>query len=224
MKTEERRRARELQAEGWSIKEIERHLGVSRGSVSLWVRDVPLSPQQREALAARIRWGPVLSGERTAEAARAVRRTYQEDGRRRAREGDLLCAAGCMLYWAEGWKNRNKVSVVNSDPEVLTFFAAFLRRSFRVRSEAMRITCNLFADHLARQRAIEDLWLTRLELPRSSFRKSAVNRYSKYSQKKRTNELPYGTCALVVHRTRIVQTIYGSIQEYGGFERPGWLD
>jgi len=27
-----------------------------------------------------------------------------------------------------------------------------------------------------------------------------------------------------VHNTRIVQTIYGSIQEYGGFERPECLD
>jgi hypothetical protein len=27
-----------------------------------------------------------------------------------------------------------------------------------------------------------------------------------------------------VHRTRILQTIYGAIQEYGGFERPEWLD
>jgi hypothetical protein len=27
-----------------------------------------------------------------------------------------------------------------------------------------------------------------------------------------------------VHSTQIVQTIFGSIQEYGGFDRPDWLD
>lgn len=37
-------------------------------------------------------------------------------------------------------------------------------------------------------------------------------------------KLPYGTCRLVVHSTQVVQTIYGSIQEYGGFDRPEWLD
>jgi hypothetical protein len=26
-----------------------------------------------------------------------------------------------------------------------------------------------------------------------------------------------------VNSTRVVQSIYGSIQEYGGFERPEWL-
>jgi hypothetical protein len=51
-----------------------------------------------------------------------------------------------------------------------------------------------------------------------------VNTYSKHSQKKRVNKLPRGTCALVVHSTEIVQTIYGSIQELGGFDRPQWLD
>lgn len=40
----------------------------------------------------------------------------------------------------------------------------------------------------------------------------------------RRGKLPYGTSALCVHSTRIVQTISGSIQEYGGFERPEWLD
>jgi hypothetical protein len=50
-----------------------------------------------------------------------------------------------------------------------------------------------------------------------------VNVYSKYSQKKRKNKLPFGTCRLVVNDTHVVQSIFGSIQEYGGFERPEWL-
>jgi hypothetical protein len=38
------------------------------------------------------------------------------------------------------------------------------------------------------------------------------------------NRLPYGTCRLMVHSTQVVQHIYGAIQEYGGFDRPEWLD
>jgi hypothetical protein len=48
--------------------------------------------------------------------------------------------------------------------------------------------------------------------------------YSKYSQKKRANRLPYGTCRVSVSKTQVVQHIHGAIQEYGGFERPEWLD
>lgn len=224
MKTEERQQARELRANGWSVREIERHVGVARSSVSLWVRDIKLSDEQRLALATRVTEGKLKAAERKAHAARLVRRDYQEEGRRLARERGGSYAAGCMLLWAEGDKCRNAVRVSNSDPALLSFFADFLREHFSVRDEVFRVYCNLFPDHLDHQHEVEQFWLTTLGLPSTCLRKSVVNRYSKYSQKKRKNKLPYGTCKLVVHRTRIVQTIFGSIQEYGGFERPEWLD
>ncbi|MGH2971726.1 MAG: hypothetical protein ACRDLE_06305 [Gaiellaceae bacterium] len=105
---------------------------------------------------------------------RAQRRSYQEHGRRLARERGARYAAGCMLYWAEGAKRRNSVKITNSEPELLAFFADFLRSELDVPSSAMRLSCKSF------------------RRPRRS--------------------------------TRIVQTIYGSIQEYGGFDRPAWLD
>ncbi len=129
-----------------------------------------------------------------------------------------------MLYWAEGDKRRNTVARANSDPELLVVFARFLRQHFGVPDDAFRVYCNLFADHAARQQQIERFWLSTLDLPSACLRKSTVNTYSKYSEKKRCNKLPYGTCKLVVHSSKIVQTIYGSIQEYGGFDRPEWLD
>ena len=213
-----------MRSEGCSIKEIAATLGVARSSVSVWVRDVELDPEQQAALVYRTKLGPVVAGELKAKRAREVRRSYQEAGRRLARERGPDYAAGCMLYWAEGSKARNSLQIVNADPEVIVFFARFLREQFDVASEQMRLSCNLFVDHESRQHEIEDYWLERVGAPRSSLRRSAINRYSKYSQKKRTNKLPYGTCSLRVHSTRIVQTIYGSIQEYGGFDRPEWLD
>jgi hypothetical protein len=113
--------------------------------------------------------------------------------------------------------------IVNSDPELLVSFIAFLRRYFGVTNDQMRVRCNLFADDAETQRRIEDYWLERLGLDRTKLWKSAVNVYSKYSQKKRRGKLPYGTCTLRVHSSKVVQTIYGSIQEYGGFDRPAWL-
>jgi hypothetical protein len=79
-------------------------------------------------------------------------------------------------------------------------------------------------DHLERQREIERFWLDIVGLPETSLCKSTVNTYSKYSKKKRQNKLPYGTCRVTVSRTRVAQSIYGSIQEYAGFERPAWLE
>jgi len=148
----------------------------------------------------------------------------QEDGRMRAQQGDAFFVAGCLLYWAEGSKDRNRVEFTNSDPEMVRFFVRFLKTYWNLRDEDIRLTCNLFADHVDRRREIEQHWLDVAALPRTSLRLSTVNVYSKYSKKKRQNRLPYGTCRVSVARTRIVQAIYGAIQEIGGFTREAWLE
>lgn len=198
-------------------------VGVSLSSVSNWVRDVPISEDHRIALLQRTTSGHRRGSEANRARARTRRRSYQENGRALARRGDATHAAGSMLFWAEGSRTRNTVVFTNSDPEMIRYFAAFLRRYFSVAHESFTVTCNLFADHVARQNEIERFWLDTLGLPRTCLRRSIVNVYSKHSQKKRQNRLPYGTVRVCVHSTEIVQSIYGAIQEYAGFERPEWL-
>jgi hypothetical protein len=207
------------------MKEIARLVGVSLSSVSYWVRDVPLTTEQRTELLRRMSAnGRAAAAAGRSVAARKVRVAYQECGRRHARRREPLHVAGCMLYWAEGSKGRNSVQFVNSDPAMVRYFVSFLRAYYDVADDAFRVDCNLFADHLERQQEIERFWLETLALPQSCLRKSKVIVYSKYSKKKRQNRLPYGTVRVCVHRTEIVQSIYGAIQECAGFERPEWLD
>jgi hypothetical protein len=195
-------------------------VGISQSSASVWVRDIALSRTHRVALRDRARLRRARS---RSTHFRQRRLSYQEQGRGLARLQDAGHTAGCMLYWAEGSKSRNAVQFVNSDPAMVEFFVAFLRAYYGLSDKDFRLDCNLFADHLDRQQEIEQFWLDTLELPRSCLRKSTVNVYSKYSKKLRKNRLPYGTIRVCVHSTEIVQSIFGAIQEYGGFERPEWL-
>jgi transcriptional regulator with XRE-family HTH domain len=227
MKTEERELARTLRRDhGLPIKEIARRVGVSTSSVSVWVRDVELSTEQHAALRAlNPAYNRQVSGQAIAAANRRAERVgYQEQGRLLARRAETLHVAGCMLYWAEGAKGRNQLRFTNSDPEMARFFVRFLLTYFDLRPEDIRITCNLFADHAVRQRQIEQFWLATLGLPESSLCKSVVNVYSKYSKRKRTNMLPFGTCRITVSRTAVTQSIFGAIQEYAGITREAWLD
>lgn len=226
MKTRERDEARTLRREqGQSIKEIARAVGVSRSSVSLWVRDIELTPAQIEALALR---NPILNAQRNGARTRSrraqeVRLQAQTEGREAARRGDPVHAAACMLYWGEGSKARNYVQLANSDPALIQFFARFLRNHFAVPDARLRVQVNMHAADPAEVHASEDYWLTLLGLTRESLTKSIVNSVSKASLHKRFGLLPHGTCRLTVHDTAIVQHLYGAIQEYGGFERPEWL-
>lgn len=66
-----------------------------------------------------------------------------------------------MLYWAEGSKKRNQLQFSNSDPAMARFFVDFLKKYFGLGGDEIRITCHLYADHLARQAEIEQHWLQR---------------------------------------------------------------
>jgi hypothetical protein len=227
MKTAERELARIIRRdEGAPIKEIARRVGAAPSSVSRWVRDIKLTPAQEEELLRRNpAYNRQLSG--TAKQAanrRAERIAYQDAGRRLALQGEGCHVAGCMLYWAEGEKDRNAVRFSNSDPEMVRFFVSFLKTYFDLQDEEIRLTCYLFADHVQHQREIELFWLDVAQLSTHSLCKSYVNVYSKYSQKKRINKLPDGTVRVTVTRTRVIQSIYGAIQEYAGFEREAWLE
>lgn len=225
MKTVEREAARALRIEqGLSVKEIACAVGVSSSTASRWVRDIELTEDQRQRLRAHDRGDRVLAGKRHSERARRRRTVWQAEGARRAREWRPLHLAGCMLFWAEGSRSRNSVYFTNSDPAMVRFFLEFLVSEAEVERDAVRIDVNLFADHARGQDTIERHWLETLELPRACLRASTVNVYSRHSARKRLNRLPYGTCRLSVHSTRVVQHLYGAIQEYGRFTRPEWLD
>lgn len=192
--------------------------------MSRWVADIDLTTEQLQALASRNpALDPAFNGSRTrARRALAERLAYQAEGRAIARRQDPEFAAGCMLFWAEGSRERNAVKFTNSDPEMLAFFMRFLRRHFDVSDEMVAVWCNLFPDEERSRESVEQFWLDTLQLPRTSLGRSTVNAYSKHSKKLRKNVLPYGTCRIAVYRTRIVQMLYGAIQELVGFERAEW--
>ena len=127
-----RAQARELRRAGRTYDEIQDALGVSKSSVSLWVRDLPRparrqSGEQRRQYMQDICWAPrreLRENERRITKAAAAR----EIGEMTDRE---IFIAGIGLYWAEGNKDksyarRERVTFVNSDPNMIRVFLAWL--------------------------------------------------------------------------------------------------
>jgi transcriptional regulator with XRE-family HTH domain len=186
VKIVEREMARSLRQEhGLSIKAIARRLDVSVSSVSLWVRDVPLSAEQEAALAASnpIRSRQHLGARNNSLRRREERRAAQEHGRDLARRGDADFVAGCMLYWAEGAKSRNVASLTNADADLLCTFTRFLRTSYDVPDDKFAFSVNCYLGNGLTLAEIQDWWLERLALPPSSLRAAAVNRASSASRR-----------------------------------------
>lgn len=205
---------------------IAARIGVAKSSVSRWVRDIELSPEQAAKLAALdpARNGRLLGMQRSVERRRAERLAAQEHGRALARIGAPLHREGCMLHWAEGSKRRNAAELVNADPDLLRTFVDMLRECYGIASGQLTFSVNCFLGNGLTLEEIEAWWLDRLDLPRSCVRRGAVNRVSSASKRRRHRVLVHGTARVAVHSTFVVQSIYGAIQEYAGFDRPGWLD
>jgi hypothetical protein len=134
MKPEERAAARALRREGRSIGSIAAQVGVAKSSVSRWVAGIELSAAQHAVLASSDPLHPRRTNGAAAKRAAALqaRRRGQASGRAAALAGDPLHAVGCALFWAEGSKGRNSVTLTNSDPELVATFLRFLRECFAV--------------------------------------------------------------------------------------------
>src|SRR3984885_15399989 len=108
-KDELRAKARDLREQGLDYEEIVAELGVSKSSVSLWVRDLPRPPRlsyeecrKRQAKGVRRYWEaerPIREAERQAISAAAGAQIGPLNDRE-------ILIAGVVAYWCEGAKKK----------------------------------------------------------------------------------------------------------------------
>ena len=132
-KVEQQEQARVLRAQNMTLAAIAAELGVSKSSVSLWVRDVAFTPSKR-------RYG----AKRNTHPASRAKQQQIDDLNRAAVERigtlaeDAFLAAGVALYAGEGSKREGSVVFANTDARMIAFFCAWLRRFFDLDESRMR--------------------------------------------------------------------------------------
>ena len=213
-KDKEKRQAIELRKEGGSIREISRVLAVSKGSVSTWVRGVPLSDKQKEKLQqgnpARARHANLCMQRKY----RDIREHARREGREEASRNNPDHIKFCMLFFAEGAKNKNSFKMCNTCVEMLQFMTYFLVSYFKVSVDRIGIEVQFYTNNGMSVDQIKDFWLKRLGL--TSVRR-LLDKGGYYSGSG-SGKYPYGVCTLVVGDTYLVQRLFGSIEAYLSLE------
>jgi len=213
--------ARRLREQGYDYKRIAAELGVSKSSVSLWVRDLPrperLSYEEcrkRAAEGAHRYW----EAERTAreakrEAARIAAAT--EIGAVTRRE---LLIAGAIAYWCEGAKNKpylrhDRVVFINSEPRLIMFFLRFLEAAGIDRGRLIyRVQIHESADVAA----AEQFWLTLTGAAPDQFRKTTLKRHNPKTVRKNVGSNYRGCLRIDVRRSS------GLYYQIEGWVRAAW--
>jgi transcriptional regulator with XRE-family HTH domain len=140
-KVADQQRARELRAQAWTLVEIARELGVSKSSVSLWVRDVEFTPRPRNR--GRYSKPHPLHVKKLAEIERCRVEGIDAIGTMTDREFFVF---GLALYAGEGSKTPGELRFANSDPRMILAYITWLRRFFEVNEARLRLRLYLHAD------------------------------------------------------------------------------
>ena len=129
-----RNKAIELRREGKSYKEITESLGVVKGTLSGWLRDLPLTDQQNTDLYIRLQ-DKVARSRLLASITNRAKRMEREkvvyteaEKEFKAHISDPFFAIGITLYWAEGSKKNTYFSFINSDPNMIDLMLKWMKR------------------------------------------------------------------------------------------------
>jgi predicted transcriptional regulator len=220
--------ARKLRKDGLTINQIYKILKVSKGSVSNWVRDIKLSKKHINNIDAntkKIRHNNILlCTKNNIDKYYNIRKQYQADGKKIAKKThDIDFIAGCMLYWAEGSKERNSIIFCNTDIDMMVFFISFLRKYFIIDENKFSFYVQYYTNNGLCSNDIELFWQNSLKLKAINKRKCYINKTSSTNKGIKIGKRPYGTCRIRYNDSKIVQTIYGAIKYIANIDNDKWL-
>lgn len=129
---QEKEKAVALRKKGYSYKEIMREVKVAKSSISLWLKEMPLLPYEKEALKRR-KSAAVTRGHIRAAATHHQNRLKREkvyfinaQEIFNKHKNNPLFHVGITLYWAEGAKRNNQFLFINSDEEMIELMVSWL--------------------------------------------------------------------------------------------------
>lgn len=208
-KTALQKRACMMRKRGCSINEIYRELGVAKSSVSVWVRNVELSPDAQNRIQSRWTKGQHLAHTtlrlQTYERLNIARKygvSVIEKFPKTKEAAQIICS---LLYWCEGEKSKDDraFSFVNSDPALVKTFLHLLRFGFGIDERKLRACVHLHSYH-DKEKQLQ-FWSKMTNIPRVQFTKP----YQKSSSSKRIREGYAGCISIRYYDVKIARQVQG---------------
>jgi transcriptional regulator with XRE-family HTH domain len=210
-----RNKAIGLRKEGMSYSQIKDKIGVSKSTLSDWLKDMPLSNERINELRG---WS-----EQRIERCRNTKRLKHEARLNNVYNsaadliGELsdreIYMGGLFLYWAEGTKaSPGKVEIANTDPKMLLFFIRWFEQQ-RIDTSRIRVKLHLYTDMDIEEET--SFWEETLELPRAQFRKPYLKETFYSKRKNYKGRFGHGTCVLSLTDVTLYEKVMMGIRYLG---------
>jgi len=219
-KLSEKLLAQKLRKKGYSYKEILKRINVSKSTISLWCRDIALSPTQalrlskkklQGAAKGRIIGAKKQQQRRLAETKELLKKGRSEVGRMTKRDRFI---AGIALYAAEGTKQDGRVDFSNTDPKLIKFMMSWFREFCRIKEEKFR--GSIWIHENRNEARAKRFWSRTTGIPLKQFHKSYIAENKTSSKKIRKHIHKYGVFGIRLVDVKAHRRIMGWISGVSG--------
>lgn len=184
-----------LRKKGYSYGYISEQFGLSKSTLSDWLKEIPFIPNQevlKRVKAAQLKSAQFKQRRRMSEIEEMRELALGEIGKLSKRD---LLMLGVGLYWGEGAKCNEEVGIINSDPVLMKSMIRWFTEICNLKKENFYAVLHLYPD--SDVDASVSYWSKITSIPSTQFGKVQIDRRIDKSMKN-NGKLPYGTICLKV--------------------------
>ena len=207
-----RREAIKLRKRGKTYTYIRACLGVSKSTLSYWIRDVELTPEQREKINKNTKAKQIEAYIKTTrERRKQIIQNYYNEAQREL--GPLstrdFLTAGLFLYLGEGSKSDySQVCISNSDPSIIRFTIFWFTKILGIKKEDIRVALHLYKDMDIEQEL--KFWRQITGIAKKQFWKPYIKKT--FSQKINHPTFGHGTCKIYYGSAKLKNEVMAKIR------------
>jgi len=200
-----------LRLQGASYSQIKKQLGVSKSTLSGWLKKYPLSPERirelrdfNEQRIENFRNTMRMKRENRQKLVYQKEKEYLQPLSRRE-----LYVAGLLLYWGEGAKTTPAAtSLSNTNPSIVKFFVYWLLFILHIPKNKIHVKLHLYSDMNEKNEI--DFWSRELKIPKNQFTKSYLKTSTLVGLTYKS--FGHGTCNIMVYSRDLTEKIIQGIK------------
>jgi len=192
----DKQKAIKLRDIGYSYSQIKEKIGVSKSTLSDWLRDMPLSDKRirelRDFNSERIeRYRNTMKEKKDKRLREVYKKVSKDIGSFSNRE---IFLPGLFLYWGEGTKTaRCSTQLTNTNPAIIKFFIKWLEL-LGVNKKDLKIKLHIYSDMKVKESIA--FWSKILKINRQQFKKPYIKQ-TKLESITYKNGFGKGTCCVI---------------------------